>query len=279
MLDVTRFPKMPHDQLRGLEHVSVPLYEFIHAHSQVTAGLHATIGAVNSWWIQHFTGATWEVHGLESIRSLTAPRGLVLVSNHRSFFDMYVISTVVNKRTDLLRRVAYPVRSRFFYDHPAGALLNLAVSGGAMWPPVFRDERRRLLNPIGWQQVVHTMTPGTGIGIHPEGTRGKGADPYEFLPLKPGLGQLVEALHPDTWVLPTFIAGLSNDLSVEVRRARQPLGQRGEPVRIRFAPPVRVGAVQALRLDAAETTAHIMAMVRTQAEVDRQERLANPSVL
>mgnify|MGYP001480307136 CR=1 FL=1 len=32
--------------------------------------------------------------------------------------------------------------------------------------------------------------PGTVVGLHPEGTRGKGPDPYTFLPAQPGVGKL-----------------------------------------------------------------------------------------
>ena len=51
--------------------------------------------------------------------------------------------------------------------------------------------------------------------MHPEGTRGKGPDPYELLPAQPGVGKL--ALVGKPVVIPAFILGLGNDIVEDVR--------------------------------------------------------------
>src|SRR5437867_2779863 len=78
----------------------------------------------SAWFLRHI-GTAWVDYcshnlivtdGLERVQALRPPRGLLLVANHRSFFDMYVISLVLFKRTRLLERVYYPVRAEFFYQ-------------------------------------------------------------------------------------------------------------------------------------------------------------------
>ncbi len=269
-------PPMDRRLLRGFERLSVPMLESIAGNESLRNGLHHTIGRMNGAVIEWVTGPSWEIHGFEPIQTLRAPQGLIMVSNHRSFFDMFVISTVINRRTSLMQRITFPVRSNFYYTHPLGAALNLAISGASMWPPVFRDDRRRLLNPIGMDQLAATLKTGVAIGLHPEGKRNKGSDPYDFLPAKPGLGQLLSRVHQDTVVLPVFIAGLSNEVLVEFKRNRKPPGQRGEPVRMRFAKPLHARDLQATGLDALGMTEAVFSQVRELAEVDRAERQARP---
>ncbi len=63
-----------------------------------------------------------------------------MVSNHRSFFDLYVVSSVIVKR-GLEQRLMFPVRSQFFYDSPLGLAVNGAMSFFAMYPPVVPRSR------------------------------------------------------------------------------------------------------------------------------------------
>ena len=51
--------------------------------------------------------------------------------------------------------------------------------------------------------------------MHPEGTRGKGPDPYEFLPAQPGVGKLALVAQPI--VIPAFILGLGNNIVEDIR--------------------------------------------------------------
>jgi 1-acyl-sn-glycerol-3-phosphate acyltransferase len=56
---------------------------------------------------------------------------------------------------------------------------------------------------------------GNVLGMHPEGTRGKGPNPYEMLPAQPGVGKL--ALIGKPLVVPAFILGLGNDILQDIR--------------------------------------------------------------
>jgi len=165
------------------------------------------------------------------------------------------------------------VRSNFFYDSALGVLVNLAISGGAMWPPVFRDDRRGALNPVGLDQIARVLAmPGAVVGIHPEGTRGKHPDPYTFLPARPGLGELVQTLPEDVVIVPLFVLGLKNAF------VGQLLSNFGvgaaDPVRIRFGAPLTVAAARALGGDAAHISRALFERVSALAEADRAAQAA-----
>lgn len=276
---MSKLPPMPRNLLKGFEKVSVPVMESCNGNQTWRRFFHATNGKFNAAWIDHALGNLTEVHGLDQVLQTKVPSGLILVSNHRSFFDMYVISTVICRKTPLMKEVMYPVRSPFFYDHPAGLLLNLAVSGGSMWPPVFRDDRRRLLNPIGFEQMAAILGPGMVMGIHPEGTRSKGDDPYAYLPRKPGLGQLLQVCDPEVLVLPCFIAGMSSSVQKEVGRNFQRKGTRGEPIRVWFGKGMRAGDATQGLADAADIVERVWQDIAALGELDRAERQRNPSTL
>lgn len=269
-------PPMPRDQLRGVEKVAVPLVEFFHRHPVLVRGGHATLGKFNGNLILHGLANLLQPHGLDHLLQLEAPAGLILVSNHRSFLDMYVISSYVTHRTKLMRALFFPVRSNFFYTHPLGPIVNIAASGATMWPPVFRDERKRALNPVGFRQMAAALGDGVVVGIHPEGTRGKGPDPYEFLPLKPGLGLLVAEVNPQVKILPAFITGMSSSVAKEFGRNWKPAGQRGEPIRVHFGPAFTAGDLRQDGADAAAVTERVFARIRELAEDDRRLVAAGP---
>ena len=262
---------MDRSQLRGFERIAVPLMEIINASRWLKRCLHAVIGGFNALWIEWSTGVDWKIDGLQQVLSLQAPKGMILVSNHRSFFDMYIGSTIINRRTRLMRRVCYPIRSNFFYTNPAGFFVNLLMSGASMWPPVFRDQRKRALNPTGMALMGRFLSQEGGVlGIHPEGQRSTGEDPYQLLPARPGLGRLVEVCDPEVVVLPFFIVGMSNDFVAEVsRRFRRP-DERRPPIRVRFGEPIQCGALHDDR-DAMGISAAVMEVIAELGAEDRAE--------
>jgi len=114
------------------------------------------------------------------------------------------------------KRLYFPVRSNFFYDRALGIVVNAAVAAGAMYPPIYRQAERHALNDDALDRMVEIVRkPGNVLGMHPEGTRGKGPDPYEFLPAQPGVGKL--ALIAQPVVIPAFIHGLSNNAIDDIR--------------------------------------------------------------
>lgn len=179
------------------------------------------------------------IEGLATVRALAPERGVVVACNHRTFFDLWVTMLPVFAHGDAwLRRAFFPVRSSFFYDSALGVLVNLAVGGGSMYPPIFRDRSRAALNRDAVQRLERALArPGTVVGMHPEGTRNQGEDPYALLPAQPGIGQLLLQSRP--LLLPAFVNGLTNRFWVELGRSLAPAAERRrQPVTIVFGDPL-----------------------------------------
>jgi 1-acyl-sn-glycerol-3-phosphate acyltransferase len=267
-------PLLDRSRLVGFERIAVPLCDFLNLNLSVKRLVQLFPATIGAGWISLFGRRRWVLNGLEHVRDLEPPRGVILVSNHRSFFDMYLCSAALYKHARFMRRLVFPVRSGFFYDHPLGLLVNLSISGGAMWPPMFRDERRATLNPIGLQQVSHVLGKrGCVVGYHPEGTRNKGPDPYTFLPARAGLGRLMQAAHPDTLVVPYFILGMENKFLDEIRLSIRPPPDGSRRIRITYGAPFRVGDFD-LSGDGKAVSERVLDVVRQLGELDRAEQEA-----
>ena len=196
---------------------------------------------VGSLWIQISTYNLMRVAGLENFEKTDAQRPILLVANHRSFFDMYVVSTALFRRTNRQFRLFFPVRAKFFYDSPVGWFVNLVMGWFSMYPPFFREARevkKREFDKFSLRRLIQICSEPMPniIGFHPEGKRNLNDNPYEFLPAQPGIGKVILAARPQ--VVPVFIAGLGNDLPKQV------LGnwRGGEKVRVRFGAPIDLSA-------------------------------------
>jgi 1-acyl-sn-glycerol-3-phosphate acyltransferase len=176
--------------------------------------------------------------GLDAIVAMRPARGVLVASNHRSFFDQYsILLGLYLTGAPWVKRINFPVRANFFYEHPLGMLVNWGVAAGAMWPPVFRQRERAEANKVTVDKLVALLDePGTVIGVHPEGTRNKGDDPYEMLPAMPGIGQI--ALQAKPVAIPVFIGGLENDFIGEFRANYKPGIRRERPIIAIFGPPI-----------------------------------------
>jgi 1-acyl-sn-glycerol-3-phosphate acyltransferase len=188
-------------------------------------------------WIRLCTYNLMRVHGLEHVEAVSHERPILLVSNHRSFFDMYTVSAELFRRTSWEKSLFFPVRGRFFYESPLGMFVNLVMGWWSMYPPFFAAgsnpiPEKRDFDKYSMRILVDLCQRGRGhlVGFHPEGTRNKNPDPYSFLPAKPGVGRLIKDATPQ--VIPVFVAGLNNDLPKQV------LGNwtGGELIRVHFGP-------------------------------------------
>ncbi|MDQ3338915.1 MAG: 1-acyl-sn-glycerol-3-phosphate acyltransferase [Myxococcota bacterium] len=141
----------------------------------------------------------------------------MLVANHRSFFDQYaMLLACYMGQIHWAKKLSFPVRANFFYDQPLGIVVNAAIAGGAMYPPIYRQAERRAKNDEALDKMVEILQrPGSVLGMHPEGTRGKGPDPYVLLPGQPGVGKV--ALLGKPMIVPTFIHGLGNNVVEDVK--------------------------------------------------------------
>lgn len=201
---------------------------------------------IGSLWIKIATYNLMNVFGIENVAKSDVERPLVLVSNHRSFFDMYVVSSVIFRQTKRSVRLFFPVRGKFFYDNPVGWFVNLVMGWWSMYPPFFReagDTAKRHFDKYSIRRLVQICSEGRAhvIGFHPEGKRNLGDDPYSFLRAQPGIGKVLMEARPQ--VIPVFIAGLGNHLP------RQILGNwtGGEKVRLWFGEPIDLDQLYAKR--------------------------------
>jgi 1-acyl-sn-glycerol-3-phosphate acyltransferase len=173
--------------------------------------------------------------------ALRPDTGVMLVSNHRSFFDQYcMLLACYMGPVAWSKNLFFPVRSNFFYDQPLGMFVNVAVAGGAMYPPIYRQAERRKLNDDALDKMVDLLRhKGNVLGMHPEGTRGKGDDPYTFLPAQPGVGKLALVAQPV--VVPAFILGLGNNIVEDIRLNYTKEARREKAVITVFGAPIDYG--------------------------------------
>jgi len=227
---------------------------------------------IGSLWIFIATYNLMNVFGIENVENSDPKRPLILVANHRSFFDMYTVSSVMFRRTTRPVTLYFPVRAKFFYDSPVGWFVNLVMGWWSMYPPFFREEgegEKRKFDKFSLRELTRLSSEGFGhiIGFHPEGKRNLNEDPYSFLPAQPGIGKVI--LNADPQVIPVFIAGLGNDLPKQI------LGNwtGGEKVRIWFGEPIDLSEFQGKR-DSVRThkeiSDHLMAKIGELGNKDRE---------
>jgi 1-acyl-sn-glycerol-3-phosphate acyltransferase len=180
-----------------------------------------------------------EVRGLARVLALPKDARILLVANHRTFFDLFVLGWILWTR-GLTQRLSFPVRANFFYEGPLGLLICMSMSGGTMFPPFFRQAEKKPFNKHSLGILIDKLKqPGQLVGFHPEGTRSKLDDPYTLLPAQPGGGEL--ALKARPVVVPAFITGLTNDVWAELKANfkgdRKVVAVFGDPVELPESPP------------------------------------------
>lgn len=203
---------------------------------------------LGSLWIKIATYNLMKVFGLENIEKTDVNRPLLLVANHRSMFDMYVVSSVLFRQTKHPMILYFPVRAKFFYDNLIGWFVNLVMGWWSMYPPFFREAKevkKREFDKFSLRRLIQLCSEGRGhvIGFHPEGKRNTNDNPYELLPAQPGVGAVIMKAQPQ--VIPVFIAGLRTGYINGEKQfmgdlPKQILGNwtGGEKVRIWFGEPV-----------------------------------------
>jgi 1-acyl-sn-glycerol-3-phosphate acyltransferase len=178
------------------------------------------------------------VHGMERLDAVRPEVPILLVSNHRTFFDLFILGWILIRHHRLGRQVSFPVRSNFFYETPLGLLMAVLFTGGSMFPPFFRSAEKKAMNRLSLGILLEKLrTPGQMVGFHPEGTRNKTNDAYAMLPAQPGAGEL--ALKARPVVVPAFILGMTNNFWTEVKANHR----REPPVIAVFGAPIELPKV------------------------------------
>jgi 1-acyl-sn-glycerol-3-phosphate acyltransferase len=223
------------------------------------------IGATS---IRLLTGNLLRVEGLAHVAKAYRRGTILLVANHRSYFDMFVASSVLHRELRGRKRLNFPVVGQFYYQSVAGLALNQLFAFWSMFPPLFALPSHGVSDRYALDLLVELCARGPGqiLGIHPEGGRNLDPDPYTFMRVQPGTGKIIHAARPI--VIPTFIAGLDNDVSRQIRRN----WSGGEPIRIWFDAPVELDDYLAMPAKGSTyklITDVVMARVKALGERDR----------
>jgi 1-acyl-sn-glycerol-3-phosphate acyltransferase len=237
--------------LSRAERLSLAVTRFVNERPGAKRAQHLFLTRVNQSWVRHVIGRRVYVDNIEWLLESPSDRGVLLCLNHRSYFDSYItMFGLYELGATWPDKIYFPVRSNFFYEHPVGFAVNLLIGGGALYPPIFRDAAKADLNKDALDRMTRLLDqPGALIGVHPEGTRGKGPDPYKLLPAQPGVGQIVLKARP--LVVPVFINGLSNSYAEDIRANYRRDVRRDSPVIIVYGDPLDYGDLAAQRPRAA----------------------------
>lgn len=224
--------------LSRAERLSLAVTRFVNERPGAKRMQNAFLLAVNQNWVRYAIGRRIYVDDIEWLLAAPSDRGVLLCMNHRSYFDAYITMFSLYELGGLWAdKIYFPVRSNFFYEHPVGFAVNLLIGGGTLYPPIFRDTGKAELNRDALDRMVRFLQePGALVGMHPEGTRGKGPDPYDLLPAQPGVGQVVLRARP--MVVPAFVNGLSNSYVRDITDTYRKDIRRERPIIITFGRPV-----------------------------------------
>jgi 1-acyl-sn-glycerol-3-phosphate acyltransferase len=223
---------------------------------------------VNARWIGWLSRPQLEVFGFEHVERTSGARPLLLVANHRTVFDLIVVTEVLFRRLDRPIQINFPIRGRGYYQSVSGVLTNFVAGFWAMYPPLFARPTHAAFDRYAVELLIGLCREGPGnvIGIHPEGGRNKDSDPYTFRKIQPGTGRIIHAARPQ--VIPVFVAGLSNSLPRQIANR----WKRREPIRVHFAPEPDLSSLLAMPAKGSTykaLTERVMEEVRRLAEQDR----------
>jgi len=223
---------------------------------------------IHARWIRAIAWRQLRIHGLEHVEQTSPHRPMLVVANHRSFFDMHVVSMVLMRRLRRRLRIYFPVRGRYYYESWGGIALNLFGAFWSMYPPLFTYPTHQQFDRYSLNILIGLCREGEGhvIGIHPEGGRNRDPDPYSFRKFQPGVGRIIHAAQPQ--VIPVFVAGLGNSLLRHIAAS----WRRGALIRVHFGAAVDLSALYALPPKGSTykaITDHVMERVRELSEQDR----------
>jgi 1-acyl-sn-glycerol-3-phosphate acyltransferase len=221
------------------ERAAIQLCRYVNEDARAKAIQSVYLREFGTRWVKICIRNLMHTDGLGRALALRPERGVLLCVNHRTFFDSYAVAAHVMDNAPWCQRIYFPVRANFFYKGPAGVAVNAVIGGLSMYPPIFRDAARRVENERAVEKMTDfLMQPGSMVGMHPEGTRGQGPDPYELLPAQPGVGQLIMRAKPT--VLPVFVNGLVGDVVELVASNFRNGGKDGKKIIAVFGEPVQL---------------------------------------
>jgi 1-acyl-sn-glycerol-3-phosphate acyltransferase len=222
--------------------------------------------------------------GAEHLAGIGRKDRVLIVANHRSFFDFFVITAATAWRMQVpIRRTFYPVRANFFYETVPGILVNGLMSGMSMFPPIMRERSKAAFNRYALERCVEELKiPATLVGVHPEGTRNKGDDPYALLPAKAGIGKIALGADDGVKIIPAFVNGMTNAMGSEF--VRNWFQKEANPINVVFGEALDLSDLRQGSAEGDERTVHKQAAQRcldaiaALGEIERAMREGEPPV-
>src|SRR5687768_319781 len=96
-------PDPTREELSVLAPVERAAFRIVHRMNKgrTKAVLSALQREVGARWIHHVAlSRRLRVHGIENLEATSPHRPIVIVANHRSYFDLFVVSTIMVRRID-----------------------------------------------------------------------------------------------------------------------------------------------------------------------------------
>lgn len=225
---------------------------------------------VGAMLVRAITRNIVETRGFEHIETAMKQGSVLMVANHRTYWDMFVVSSLIHRRIRGRKRLYFPVLGQFYYQSFRGMALNQLGAFWSMFPPLFALPTHGESDRYALELLCDLCArgPGTVLGIHPEGARNLNHDPYSFLRFQPGTGRIIHAARPI--VVPVFHAGLHVRVGDQLRANFN----RESRVRVWFGEPVDLRAHYALPAKGStykKIVDDVMERVVALGEADRRE--------
>ena len=118
----------------------------------------------------HIAGTDIEVRGAENLKKVPQEKGILFIGNHRSFFDIIIMQTVVDRPTGFIAKSDFkkvPLFSRWVMDIGS----------------IFMDRKNVRAGLESINIGTEHIGKGLSLGLYPEGTR---SHTKELLPFKKG---------------------------------------------------------------------------------------------
>ncbi len=125
------------------------------------------------------SGVTYEVEGMENLTSIPKDEGVMFVGNHRSYFDVVIGYTLVDRPTGFVAKIEMQkIKPLARWMDYVGCLMIDRKN--------LKESLKTIINAIKY------VKSGISIWIYPEGTRSEGASEEDMLPFKGGSFKIAE---------------------------------------------------------------------------------------
>ena len=161
------------------------------------------------------SGSKVEVRGAEHLKEVPQEKGILFIGNHTSFFDIIILSTIVDRPIGFIAKKEF--KKIPFFSWWVADLGSLFLD---------RKNVRAGLETI--KEGTESMNKGLSIGLYPEGTRNHSD---ELLPFKKGGYRMAE--ESDSPIILVAFTGAD-----DIFENNKPIGIKKSNVIVEFSAPI-----------------------------------------